>query len=160
MSAATYDAAMVRVYADEGGYTNDPVDPGGATNFGITIIDARKYWNPNATPADIRSMPKAKPAAVVAAAKKKGINISAAHVYVLRSTDKNKGGVKAAAKPTKKPAVIVAKHSGEGWIFDRAREEVKKHDSQQVEQQLRHAIAQLGLAKTHQILAQIVSALR
>jgi lysozyme family protein len=59
MTAATYDAAMIRVFADEGGYTNDPVDPGGATNFGITIIDARKYWKPDATPADVMAMPKA-----------------------------------------------------------------------------------------------------
>jgi lysozyme family protein len=58
MVAATYDAAMVRVFADEGGYTNDPVDPGGATNWGITIIDARKYWLPNATAQDVRNMPK------------------------------------------------------------------------------------------------------
>lgn len=58
MVAATYDAAMVRVFADEGGYTNDPVDPGGATNFGITIFDARKYWKANATPTDVRLMPK------------------------------------------------------------------------------------------------------
>jgi len=58
MVAATYAAAMVRVFADEGGYTNDPVDPGGATNWGITIIDARKYWKPNATPDDVRNMPK------------------------------------------------------------------------------------------------------
>lgn len=58
MTAATYDAAMVRVFADEGGYTNDPVDPGGATNWGITIIDARKYWKPDATPNDVRNMPK------------------------------------------------------------------------------------------------------
>ncbi len=59
MTAATYDAAMVRVYADEGGYTNDPVDPGGSTNFGITIIDARKYWKSDASAADVRNMPKA-----------------------------------------------------------------------------------------------------
>lgn len=58
MVAATYDAAMVRVFADEGGYTNDPVDPGGATNWGITIYDARKYWKPDATPSDVRNMPK------------------------------------------------------------------------------------------------------
>lgn len=58
MTAATYDAAMARVYADEGGYTNDPVDPGGATNFGITIFDARKYWKPDAAPTDVRNMPK------------------------------------------------------------------------------------------------------
>lgn len=58
MAAATYDAAMVRVFADEGGYTNDPVDPGGATNWGITIFDARKYWKWDASPADVKAMPK------------------------------------------------------------------------------------------------------
>jgi lysozyme family protein len=58
MVAATYDAAMIRVFADEGGYTNDPVDPGGATNWGITIFDARKYWKPNADANDVRNMPK------------------------------------------------------------------------------------------------------
>lgn len=59
MVAATYDAAMIRVFADEGGYTDDPKDPGGATNWGITIFDARKYWKPNATAADVKAMPKA-----------------------------------------------------------------------------------------------------
>ena len=58
MTAATYAAAMARVFADEGGYTDDPVDPGGATNFGITIFDARKYWKADATPADVKAMPK------------------------------------------------------------------------------------------------------
>lgn len=58
MTAATYAAAMVRVFADEGGYTNDPIDPGGATNWGITIFDARKYWKPDATPSDVRAMQK------------------------------------------------------------------------------------------------------
>lgn len=58
MTAATYDAAMVRVFADEGGFTNDSKDPGKATNWGITIFDARKYWKPNATDADVRAMPK------------------------------------------------------------------------------------------------------
>lgn len=58
MTSATYDAAMIRVFADEGGYTNDPIDPGGATNWGITIFDARKYWKADATPNDVRSMPK------------------------------------------------------------------------------------------------------
>lgn len=58
MVSSTYDAAMVRVFADEGGYTNDPQDPGGATNWGITIYDARMYWKPNATPTDVRAMPK------------------------------------------------------------------------------------------------------
>lgn len=65
MTAATYDAAMVRVYADEGGFGIDPVDPGGATTYGITIIDARKYaaefgWiaGRQVTVEDMRAMPK------------------------------------------------------------------------------------------------------
>ena len=56
---ATYDEAMERgVFPHEGGYTNDPRDPGGATNWGITIADARAYWKPGATAADVRTMPK------------------------------------------------------------------------------------------------------
>jgi hypothetical protein len=33
-----------------------PSDPGGPTNFGITIIDYRKYVKSNATAADVRAM--------------------------------------------------------------------------------------------------------
>lgn len=58
MVAATYDAAMIRVFADEGGYTDDPADPGGPTNWGITIFDARKYWKATATALDVKGMPK------------------------------------------------------------------------------------------------------
>ena len=54
----TYEEAMVQVYADEGGYSNDAGDPGGPTNYGITIHDARTYWKPNATADDVRHMPK------------------------------------------------------------------------------------------------------
>ena len=57
MTASTYDAALARLLAHEGGYTNHPSDPGGPTNYGITIHDYRKYVNANATAADIRSMP-------------------------------------------------------------------------------------------------------
>jgi lysozyme family protein len=42
----------------EGGYSNHPADPGGPTNWGITIADARKYWKKNATAADVKAMPK------------------------------------------------------------------------------------------------------
>lgn len=54
----TYNEAMDKVLADEGGYTNDKADPGGPTNWGITIHDARMYWKPNATATDVRKMPK------------------------------------------------------------------------------------------------------
>lgn len=56
---STYHEAMEKgVFPHEGGYTNDAADPGGPTNWGITIIDARKYWKASATPADVKAMPK------------------------------------------------------------------------------------------------------
>lgn len=42
----------------EGGYTNHPSDPGGPTNWGITLADAKKYWKKNATATDVKNMPK------------------------------------------------------------------------------------------------------
>jgi lysozyme family protein len=56
MSASSYGAALARVLAHEGGYTNHPDDPGGPTNFGITIADYRKYVKPGATAADVKAM--------------------------------------------------------------------------------------------------------
>lgn len=56
MAASTYDEALRRLLAHEGGYTNHPSDPGGPTNYGITIADYRKYVKPNATAADVRVM--------------------------------------------------------------------------------------------------------
>lgn len=59
MSSSSYDAALARVLAHEGGYTDDPRDPGGPTHFGITIADYRRYAKPNATAADVAAMPLA-----------------------------------------------------------------------------------------------------
>ncbi len=56
MAGADYDVCLSRVLAHEGGYTNHPADPGGPTNFGITIYDYRKYVKPGATAADVRAM--------------------------------------------------------------------------------------------------------
>jgi lysozyme family protein len=57
--------SMKNIFLSEGGYTNDPRDPGGPTNWGITIFDANKYaaefgWivGRKVTAADIRAMPK------------------------------------------------------------------------------------------------------
>lgn len=52
-----YDACEKLVLKSEGGYTNDPKDPGGPTNWGITIYDARMYWKNDATAEDVRVMP-------------------------------------------------------------------------------------------------------
>src|SRR6266446_2473119 len=54
----TYDRAIQQVFADEGGYSNDAGDPGGPTNWGITIHDARHYWKSDATTDDVKHMPK------------------------------------------------------------------------------------------------------
>lgn len=58
MVKQTYEAAISEVFKWEGGYSNHPADPGGPTNWGITIFDARMYWKADATAADVRSMPK------------------------------------------------------------------------------------------------------
>ena len=56
MVASTYDDALRRLLAHEGGYTHHPSDPGGPINFGITIHDYRKYVRPGATAADMKAM--------------------------------------------------------------------------------------------------------
>lgn len=56
MAKTSFDVALIRLLADEGGYTNHPSDPGGPTNFGITIADARQHWKANITSDDLRKM--------------------------------------------------------------------------------------------------------
>ncbi len=56
MAASTYDEALRRLLAHEGGYSNHPSDPGGPTNFGITLADYRRYIKLDATAADVRAM--------------------------------------------------------------------------------------------------------
>ena len=63
---ASYDQAMAEVFSDEGGYTDDPNDPGGPTNYGITIHDARLYWKSNATADDVKNMPRSVAEAIYA----------------------------------------------------------------------------------------------
>lgn len=56
MTASTYDEALRRLLLHEGGYSNHPQDPGGPTNFGITIADYRKYLKPGASADDVRAI--------------------------------------------------------------------------------------------------------
>lgn len=51
-----FNASLARLLEHEGGYTNHPSDPGGPTNFGITIHDYRKYIDANGTASDVKSM--------------------------------------------------------------------------------------------------------
>jgi lysozyme family protein len=59
MASGNFDVCIKRLLAHEGGYSNHPSDPGGPTNFGITIHDYRKYVNAAAGAADVRAMPLA-----------------------------------------------------------------------------------------------------
>lgn len=54
-----FNDCVNRVLESEGGYTNDPSDSGGPTNFGITIVDYRKYVNKRGVALDVRNMSKA-----------------------------------------------------------------------------------------------------
>jgi lysozyme family protein len=56
MARHTYDEALKRLLVHEGGYSNHPADPGGATNYGITIGDYRMYVNRNGTARDVKNM--------------------------------------------------------------------------------------------------------
>lgn len=58
MTALNREASISKTLTYEGGFTNDRRDPGRATNWGITIADARLHWKPDATVEDIRQMPK------------------------------------------------------------------------------------------------------
>jgi len=55
------DAArsIANILQSEGGYTDDPEDPGGPTNWGITIYDTRLYVKPGATAAEVKALTKA-----------------------------------------------------------------------------------------------------
>jgi lysozyme family protein len=51
-----YDYCLREVLKYEGGYSNHPADPGGPTNFGITLADYRRYIKANGTALDVKNM--------------------------------------------------------------------------------------------------------
>lgn len=57
MAASNYEASLTRVLKHEGGYSNHPSDPGGATNFGITIANYARFKRRAVTAAEVRAMP-------------------------------------------------------------------------------------------------------
>jgi lysozyme family protein len=64
MAASNYDEALRRLLAHEGGYGDHPADPGGPTNYGITIADFRRYVKADATAADVKAMSVAQASAI------------------------------------------------------------------------------------------------
>lgn len=53
---SNFNISVNYVLKDEGGYTNDPDDNGGATKYGITITDVKRYVKENATSQDVRNL--------------------------------------------------------------------------------------------------------
>jgi lysozyme family protein len=59
-----FSDALAHVLLYEGGYSDHPKDPGGATNFGITIGVLRQYRGRAVTKADVRALTQDEAAAI------------------------------------------------------------------------------------------------
>lgn len=55
-----FDASFKMVLSHEGGYVNDPRDPGGATNLGVTKATWESYVDHDVTEAEMRALTPAK----------------------------------------------------------------------------------------------------
>ena len=55
--ADAFDTCLAFTLHEEGGYVDDPADPGGATNMGITLATYREWSdNPDLGPAQVQDM--------------------------------------------------------------------------------------------------------
>jgi lysozyme family protein len=61
---ATREAFMPELYKHEGGYVDHPRDPGGATNFGITLATLREWRGRPVTKNDVRTMQRSEADAI------------------------------------------------------------------------------------------------
>ncbi|HRE19771.1 MAG TPA: glycoside hydrolase family 108 protein [Rhabdaerophilum sp.] len=61
---ATFDHALAVVLGHEGGYVDHPADPGGATNFGITLATLSRWRGMEVTKADVRALERDEAAAI------------------------------------------------------------------------------------------------
>jgi len=56
-SSARFDACMPFIFKAEGGYSDNPADPGGPTNYGITLATLRAYeGDPNLTADAVKKL--------------------------------------------------------------------------------------------------------
>lgn len=53
---AQFEIALSKVFFNEGGYSDNPNDSGGATNLGISLVFYRKNVKPDATKKDIKDL--------------------------------------------------------------------------------------------------------
>ena len=54
MAVDNFGKCMQFVFEVEGGYTDDPLDPGGATNLGITFAELARWRHVDVTKDDVR----------------------------------------------------------------------------------------------------------
>jgi lysozyme family protein len=59
-----FDAALAHVLLFEGGYSDHPLDPGGATNLGITLAVLEASRGKPVSKADVRGLTRAEAAAI------------------------------------------------------------------------------------------------
>ena len=58
--SSRFDACMPFIFKAEGGYSDNPADPGGPTNFGITLATLRAYdGDPNLTADELKKLTSA-----------------------------------------------------------------------------------------------------
>jgi lysozyme family protein len=58
MAAANFEDCLAFVLEQEGGYVDDPLDPGGATNLGITLHVLSDWRNTAVTKIDVQKLSK------------------------------------------------------------------------------------------------------
>lgn len=64
MAASNFDRCVGIVLHEEGGFVNNPRDPGGATNMGITLATLRAWRGKPTTVDDVRSLTPAEATAI------------------------------------------------------------------------------------------------
>lgn len=64
MTASNFPAAFALVLKSEGGYSNNPADPGGPTNLGITLATLRAYRGRAVNVDDVKNLSKAEAGAI------------------------------------------------------------------------------------------------
>lgn len=64
MAAGSFDRSLAFVLKQEGGYVDDPRDPGGATNMGITLATLTAWRHSAVTKQDVQNLTVAEAAAI------------------------------------------------------------------------------------------------
>lgn len=64
MAAANFDSCLAFVLREEGGFVDDPLDPGGATNLGITLNELSTWRHTAVTKQDVQTLTQDEAAAI------------------------------------------------------------------------------------------------